>query len=64
MGHNEKTKPKNNRIEEDEESHFKWPENMFNQIIDENFLNLKKEMAINIQEAYSPLNRKENPLAT
>lgn len=28
------------------------PENSFNKIIGENILNLKKEMAINLQEAY------------
>ena len=28
------------------------PENIFNQIIEENFYNMKKEMPINIQEVY------------
>ena len=39
-------------IEEGEESQLKGPENIFNKIIEENFPNLKKEMAINVQEAY------------
>jgi hypothetical protein len=41
-------------IEEDEHSLFNRPENMFNKIMEESFLNVKKEMAINIQEAYRP----------
>jgi len=39
-------------IEESEDSQIKGPVNIFNKIIEENFPNLKKEMAINIQEAY------------
>ena len=39
-------------IEESENSQYKWPENIFNKIIEENFPNLKKEKPINIQEAY------------
>jgi hypothetical protein len=35
-----------------EEAHFKGPENIFNKIIEENFPNLKKEMAINVQGPY------------
>ena len=53
-------------IEEGEESQIQGPENIFNKIIEENFPNLKKEMPINIQEAYrTPLDwtRKENPPA-
>jgi hypothetical protein len=38
--------------EEGEDSQLKEPENFFNRIIEENFPNLKKEMAINVQEAY------------
>ena len=38
-------------IEEGEESKVKGQENIFNKIIEENFLNLKKEMAIYVQEA-------------
>jgi hypothetical protein len=34
-------------IEEGKESQLKWPENI-NKIIEENFPNLKKEMAINV----------------
>jgi hypothetical protein len=33
-------------IEEDEDAKLKGPENIFNKIIEENFPNLKKEMAI------------------
>ena len=35
-------------IKQSEESQLKGPENIFNQIIEENFPNLKKEMPINI----------------
>ena len=38
-------------IEEGKESQLQGPENILNKIIEENFLNLKKEMTINIQEA-------------
>jgi hypothetical protein len=44
-GHNEKTKPKDNRLEKSEESQLKGPINIFNKIIEENF---PKEMPINI----------------
>ena len=37
-------------IEEGEDSQLKGPENIFNKIIEENFPNLKKETAINIQQ--------------
>ena len=43
------------RIEED--SQLKGPENIFNKIIEEKFPNLKKEMPINVQEAYRTPNR-------
>jgi hypothetical protein len=39
-------------IEESEVSQFKGPVNIFNKTIEENLPNLKKEMPINIQEAY------------
>jgi hypothetical protein len=42
---------------------IKGPANIFNKIIEENFLNLKKEMPMNIQEAYrtpSKLDQKRN----
>ena len=39
-------------IEEGEESQIQGPENIFNKIVEENFPNVKKEMPINIQEAY------------
>jgi hypothetical protein len=44
-------------IEDSEDSQLKGPENIFNKIIEENFPNLKKEMLINIQEAYRTPNR-------
>jgi hypothetical protein len=47
-------------IDENEHFQLKWPENIFNKIIEENFTNLKKEMTMNIQEAYRRT-RKEIP---
>jgi hypothetical protein len=44
-------------IEESKDSQLKGPVNSFNKIIEENFPNLKKEMPINIQEAYRTPNR-------
>jgi len=44
-------------IEESEDSQIKGPVNIFNKILEENFPNLKKEMPINIQEAYRTPNR-------
>jgi hypothetical protein len=44
-------------IEESEDSQFKGPVNIFNKIIEENFPNPKKEMPMNIQEAYRTPNR-------
>jgi chromosome segregation ATPase len=44
-------------IEESEDSQLKGPINIFNKIIEENFPNLKKEMPMNIQEAYRTPNR-------
>jgi hypothetical protein len=38
--------------EESEDSQFNGPVNIFNKIIEENFPNLKKEMPMNIQNAY------------
>ena len=43
-------------IEEGEDSQYKEAENIFNKIIEENFPNLKKEMAINVQESYRTAN--------
>ena len=40
-------------IEDSEDSKFKGPANIFNKTIEENFPNLNKEMAMNIQKAYS-----------
>jgi hypothetical protein len=44
-------------IVESEDSQLKGPVNIFNKIIEENFPNLKKEMPMNIQEAYRTPNR-------
>ena len=44
-------------IEKNEYSHIKGHETVFNKIIEENFPNLKKEMAINVQEAYRTPNK-------
>jgi hypothetical protein len=45
------------RIEENEDSQLKEPENVFHKIVQENFPNLKKEMAIKVQEDYRTPNR-------
>jgi hypothetical protein len=44
-------------IEESEDSQLKGPVNIFNKIIEESFPNLKKEMSMNIKEAYRTSNR-------
>jgi hypothetical protein len=44
-------------IDESEDFQIKGPTNIFNKIIKENFINLKKEMPVNIQEAYRTPNR-------
>jgi hypothetical protein len=44
-------------IEESEDSQLKGLLNIFYKIIEENFPNLKKEVLINIQEAYRSSNR-------
>jgi hypothetical protein len=44
-------------IEESQDFQLKWPVNILNKVVEENFLNLKKEMPINIQEAYRIPNR-------
>ena len=38
-------------VEESKNSQLKGPVNTFNKIVEENFLNLKKEVPINIQQA-------------
>ena len=46
---------------------FKGPVNIFNKIMEESFPNLKKEMTMNIQEAYripNRLDQKKIPLDT
>jgi hypothetical protein len=42
-GHNEKTKPKDKSIDENDDFQLKLPVNTFNNIIEENFPNLKKD---------------------
>jgi hypothetical protein len=44
-------------VDENEDFQFKGPANIFNKITEENFPYLKKEMPMNIQEAYRPHNR-------
>ena len=44
-------------IDEKEDFQLKGPVNIFDKIIEENFPNLKKEMPMNIQEAYRTPNR-------
>ena len=44
-------------IEESEDFKLEGPLNVFNKIIEDNFPNLKKEMPMNIQEAYRIPNR-------
>jgi hypothetical protein len=44
-------------VDENEDFQIKGPANIFNKIIEENFPNLKKEMPMNIQEAYRTPNR-------
>jgi hypothetical protein len=44
-------------MEESEDFQLKGPVNIFNKIIEENFPNLKKEMLMNIQEAYRTPNK-------
>ena len=62
-------RPKLRIIElENKDSQLKGPEKVFNKVIEENFPNLKKEMAIKVQEAYTEYQiigtRKENSLIT
>ena len=44
-------------IKEGKDSHLKRPANIFNKLMEEHFLNLKKERPISIQEAYRTPNR-------
>jgi hypothetical protein len=44
-------------IDENEDFQLKGPVNIFNKIIEENFPNLKKEMPMDIKEAYRTPNR-------
>jgi hypothetical protein len=56
-GHNEKNNLRIISIDENEDFQLKGPVNIFNKIIQENFPNLKREMPMNIQEAYRTPNR-------
>jgi hypothetical protein len=44
-------------VDENEDFQLKGPANIFNKIIEENFPNLKKDIPMNIQEAYRTSNR-------
>jgi hypothetical protein len=44
-------------VDENEDFQLKGPVNVFNKIIEEYFPNLKKEIPMNIQEAYKTPNR-------
>jgi hypothetical protein len=44
-------------VGENDDFQLKGPANIFNNIIEEYFTNLKKEMPMNIQEAYRTPNR-------
>ena len=46
-------------MEEGGDSQLQGLYNIFNKIIEENFPNLKKEMPINLQEAYTTPNRQD-----
>jgi hypothetical protein len=46
-------------VDENKDFQLKGPANIFNKIIEENFPNLKKEMPMDIQEAYRTPNRLE-----
>jgi hypothetical protein len=56
LRHYEKTKPKKNGNRR-RSFQSKSPENIFNKIIEENVSNLKKEIAMNMQEDYRTPNR-------
>jgi hypothetical protein len=44
-------------VDKNKDFQLKGPANIFNKIIEKNFPNLKKEMPMNIQEAYRNSNR-------
>ena len=57
-GYNEKIKAKDYRYRlEYKDLKLKGPANIFNKIMEDNFPNLKREMPMNIQEAYRTPNR-------
>jgi hypothetical protein len=49
-------------IHEKEDFQLKGPVSIFNKIIEENFCNLKKEMPMNMQEAYRTPNRPDQKI--
>jgi hypothetical protein len=49
-------------IDENEDFQLKGQASIFNKIIEENFPNLKKEMPMNIQEAYKTPNRMDQKM--
>jgi hypothetical protein len=57
LGYDEKTKAKDNSIEESEDSQNKGPINIFNKIVEETLANLNKEMLMSVQDAYRTPNR-------
>ena len=62
--HNEKTKSKDNRYRREQRFPTQRASKYLQKIIEENFPDLKKEMPMNIQEAYKTPNRldqKRNP---
>ena len=44
-------------MEKKEDSQLKGPESVFNKIIEENFPNLKKELAMKVQDPYRTSNK-------
>jgi hypothetical protein len=56
-GHNEKTILWIIGVDENEDFQLKGPANIFNKLIEENLPNVKKDMPMNIQEAYRTPNR-------
>jgi hypothetical protein len=47
------------QVDENEDLQLKGPSNIFNKIIEENYPKLKKEISMNIQEAYRTPNRQD-----
>jgi hypothetical protein len=49
-------------VQENEDFQLKWPANIFNKIIEQNFPNLEKEMPINIKEGSRTPNRLDHKI--